>query len=137
MINKFIVCLVILSLLSYLGCSRTIQITKDEFNEGYIKDEDKREIYLTTKDSSYYSFPENSYKIQKDTLYGEGQKIDNQGNEIPFSGKIAIVDMESITGEGVDISLTIGIIILGAFFAVLLLARILSADWSGMGEWGK
>jgi len=136
MTKKAISCIVILSLLGYLSCSQTVQITKDEFNDGYIKDEDKRKIYITTKDSSRYSFPENSYKVQNDTIYGEGKIIDMQSNEIPFYGKIALGDIESFEGTEQDTALLITLIVFGIAFVGFIISVILAGDITGMGGWG-
>ena len=140
MMKKIISCLLIISLLSYLGCSGTNQIiTKKEFVKGYTEENDRSGIYVTTNDSTLYEFEENRYEVKSDTLYGAGKlnKSILQGivsNWIVFNGKIALKDMMTI--EKVYTSSTyaiIGVILI----AGILLWFVISKPFPHSGFWGK
>ena len=108
--KKLISSILVVAMLSF-GCSDIVHITKDEFNEGYFEDGEKREIYLTTKDSSRYHFLKDYYSIRYDTLYGKGEQIAMEGNETEFSGKIAMEDIESLEGKEINVLYTAYVLI--------------------------
>ena len=90
--------LIILSFLTNIGCSDIVLITKDEFEREYYEDRNKREIYITLKDSARFHFLRDSYYIQYDTFYGEGKQIDIIGKETPIDAKIPTNDIDYYEG---------------------------------------
>lgn len=122
MTNKIISYIIILSLISYLGCSSITEITKDDFIKECNEEKDKSDIYVTTKDYTLYYFTEDNYKLQSDSLYGEGEQyksingndidwLEVNGQGIGFYGNIAIKDIQSIEGKNYDYITPIGIVL--------------------------
>lgn len=117
--KKLISSILVVALLS-LGCSDIVHITKKEFNEGYFEDGEKSEIYVTTKDSLHYHFLDYSYYIQYDSLCGDGNQLDLQEERLPFDGKIAMENIESIERKEMDV-------VMSSVVAVVLIATLIIA----------
>jgi hypothetical protein len=131
MFRKTITVILLISFLHFAGCYSTETISIKEIEEGTEQIDFRGNISITTKDYNTYYFPAFQYQINNDTLYGTGTHI-TFGNELPFTGKIAMSDIVSINQEEVDAGSTTGLIvtlaIVGAAIVVIILtAGILSA----------
>ena len=84
------------------------EITKEELRESGNED-----IQLITKNGVLYSFDKENYFIQSDTLSGDGLHIYGM-IKTPFTGSIALQDMDKISAEQIDGSdsffLTLGVL---------------------------
>ena len=93
--KTFLVLLLILSLFFYLtGCYSVSEMSKDEFKEK----NKKGSATITTKNNETYQFEKGWYHIDSDTLYGTGAKMHGE-YKVPFSGKIALDDIDAIKVE--------------------------------------
>jgi hypothetical protein len=93
--KTFLVLLLILSLFFYLtGCYSVSEMSKDEFKEK----NKKGSATITTKNNVTYQFEKGWYHIDSDTLYGTGAKMHGE-YKVPFSGKIALDDIDAIKVE--------------------------------------
>ena len=117
--KKIITSVLIPSLLFYLtGCYSLNEITKEELRESGNED-----IQLITKNGVLYSFDKENYFIQSDTLSGDGLHIYGM-IKTPFTGSIALQDMDKISAEQIDGSdsffLTLGVLAWAALIAGLI-----------------
>jgi len=120
MLRKYIVSLLIFSLLSYSSCSSLEVISKKDLDEGTVQIDTNEEIYFTTKDSTRYYFPKWSYQIVDDTLYGDGTSW-YAGRQEPFVGKLPFDEITSFEQGQVDAGTTTGLALgIIAFGAVIL-----------------
>jgi hypothetical protein len=125
MFRKTITVLLLVSFLHFIGCYSSETISIKEIEEGTDQIDFGKDITIVTKNYESYNFPAFQYQVNYDTLYGTGTQI-TFGQEIPFTGKIALSDISSIKQEEVDAGATSGLIItlvvIGAIGVVVALA---------------
>jgi len=94
MYRKIFISFLLIALINFLvGCYSSEFVTAGEYEQ--VEEEDKPDdIRVITKDSQEYHFSESNFYIENDTLYGKvGVK------ELPFEGKFAFGEIESIQWE--------------------------------------
>jgi len=97
MYKKLISSILVVALLNLVGCYSFKSVTVPEYSQ--IEEEDKpNEIKVKTKDSQQYHFSDSNFYIENDTLYGKGILFLSE-EELPFEGKIAFGEIESIQLE--------------------------------------
>jgi len=120
---KNISIILILSLLySSIGCHTTTATLKSEHNLSKHLDEG-RKLNIVTKDSVVYFFNAGTYKIEDDTLIGNGQQVIQNQRQDPGPIKLNVEDIsqiqyytndESGSGFGVLVIISVvGLIIVG------------------------
>jgi hypothetical protein len=129
MINKYIACFLILSILNFTGCTYLEVISKEDVTEGRAEINLSEELYLTTKDFTRYHFLPANYQIANDTLYGKGS-IESSSPITPFQGKVALNEIISFEQKKSDTVATIGLIAGITAAVLLILGIIVSADIS-------
>ena len=70
----------------------------------------RSELYIITKDNNRYHFGSWGYRIENDTLFGKGLKVNPNGEE-PFEGKIAFDDISHFEVEEGDGMATMGLVL--------------------------
>ena len=127
--KKLVIIILVISLFNYLACTSLNVATKESIEEE-IKDGTLRsEMYIITKDNNRYHIGSWGYRIENDTLFGRGLKVNPNGEE-PFEGKIAFDDISHFEVEEGDAMATIGLV-LGIATAGLLLFGIIIANSFG------
>jgi hypothetical protein len=119
--KKIIPCLLLASLLFYIGCYNSTQpITKDE-----LKAEVEYDINVFTKDSLEYRFYKGNYSIQGDTLSGTGVQVvaHDWPNTKHFNGSMPLSEITKLTAEKFSLGWTIAavlfpILLVGGFFII-------------------
>jgi hypothetical protein len=102
MYRKIFISFLLLALINFLaGCYSADSITVPEYEQVEEEDGKPDEIYVKTKNSEEYHFSESNFYIENDTLYGKVRV-----NEMPFEGKFAFGEIESIQWEVVGQSYT-------------------------------
>ena len=93
--KKLFILFLISTVFLYLnGCYSIREMTKAEFKEK----NKKGSVTIITKNMETYQFAKGWYHIESDTLYGNGAKLNAEHN-IPFSGKIALDEIDVIKVE--------------------------------------
>jgi len=100
----------IISLFSYLACTTFNVASKESIKEEMKNDTLDGDIYIITIDNNKYHFGDWGYRIENDTLYGKGLKINPYGTE-PFNGKIAMEDISHFEVTEGDALATTGLIL--------------------------
>ena len=116
--KKLVIIILVISLFNYLACTTLNVATKEsieeEMNEGTLRSE----MYIITKDNNRYHFGSWGYRIENDTLFGKGLKVNPNGEE-PFEGKIAMDDISHFEVEEGDGMATMGLVLgIGALAAL-------------------
>ncbi len=105
MYRKLISSILVVALLNLLGCYSSGLVNATEYKQ--IEEDGKpNEIFVKTKDNQEYHFSESNFKVLNDTLYGKGILLINEEG-LPFEGKIALSEIESIQFEGYDLDATL------------------------------
>ena len=125
MLKNISVCLLIIFLFNYLACSTLNVASKETIEEELESGTLHGDIYIITKDNNRYHFGEWGYRIESDTLYGKGLKINPNGEE-PFEGKIAMDDISHFEVEEGDALATTGLVLGVAAFGLLVLGIIVT-----------
>ena len=110
MFKKIITYLLLFSFLNYIGCSSSVFVTIDEYNQKMLEENPPYEIFLTTYDSKKYHFTnEGYYYIKNDTLFASrkvqeyeierGKKVET-GRVRTIQGKLSPGDIKSIKEVG-------------------------------------
>ena len=108
--KKVAVIFLVISLFNYLACT-TLNVATKESIEEEMKDGTLRsELYIITKDNNRYHFGGWGYRIENDTLFGKGLKVNPNGEE-PFEGKIAFDDISHFEVEEGDGMATMGLVL--------------------------
>ena len=123
--KKLIISFLMVSLFNYLACTTLNVATKESIEEEMREGTHRNEIYIVTKDYHRYRFGDWGYRIENDTLYGKGYKINPSGKEL-FEGKIAMDDISHFEVEEGDAFATTGLI-LGTLAFLLLAYGIIAA----------
>jgi len=113
--QKILIACMLISIINYIGCYSADMVTRNELEHGF-----SSEISLLTKDNETYYFPEHSYRLEKDSLSGKGRLLKSDYTFDVFNGKIALSDIELITGKKVDEGKT-ALLILGAIGISLII----------------
>ncbi len=113
----------IIFLFNYLACSTLNVASKETIEEELESGTLHGDIYIITKDNNRYHFGEWGYRIESDTLYGKGLKINPNGEEL-FDGKIAMDDISHFEVEEAEPLATIGLVLGVAAFAMIVLGAI-------------
>jgi len=77
------------------GCYSFQSVSLSEYEEFKMEKGKPNEIYVKTKDRTWYNFTNFNYHIQSDTLYGWGKMLDDDWKELS-NEKIALVNIESL-----------------------------------------
>lgn len=122
--KKITISFLIISLFNYLACT-SLNVASKESIEGEIKDGTiYSEIYIITLDNNRYHFGEWGYRIENDTLYGKGLKVNPNGEE-PFDGKIAMDDISHFEVKEADPMATVGVVLGVAAFTLIMLGALM------------
>jgi hypothetical protein len=90
--TKIIRCLLVASMLFYVGCYNTEVVTKEQ-----LKATSTYDINVIMKDSLEYKFLNNNYSIHGDSLSGVGvQMIDGRPTEKHFNGSLSLSEIAQI-----------------------------------------
>ena len=93
MIKKIVSTVLIpLLLLQLYSCYSMTGISRGEL----VTQGEQKDIRVTTSKFEIFEFKSFDYTIKSDTLYGTGEKIINEHTTVPFSGKIAVSDIEYV-----------------------------------------
>jgi hypothetical protein len=112
--KEIVSCVLVASLMFYIGCYNTELLTK----EGLKARVEQCDITVSTKDSLDYTFLKDNYRIQGDTLTGFGVRKSHSVSDVvldaslPFANITAIETREFSTGKTVLLCSGVG---LGAF----------------------
>jgi len=132
-LKKYITCFLVLTFLNYVGCYSSEVITNEKLNNGTAHIDTNDEIYFTTNDLTRYHFAAYHYQVVNDTIYGEGT-LQKNGNEVPFDGKIAMNEINSIEqyqiDSGTTTGLTLGIMAVGVLAAGLLILALIADSFN-------
>lgn len=95
MSKKIITYLLLLSFLNYIGCSSTVFVTVDEYNQKVLEENPPSEIFITTNDNTKYHFSNDEYYyFRNDTLFAKGKipvyRLEN-GEKIE-TGRMATIE---------------------------------------------
>ena len=121
MYKKLISSILVVALLNLLGCYSSGLVNATEYKQ--IEEDGKpNEIFVKTKDNQEYHFSESNFKVLNDTLYGKGILLINEEG-LPFEGKIALSEIESIQFEGYDLDATL--LLLAGIWIVLFIGALL------------
>ena len=102
MYKKIFISFLLVAIFNLLvGCYSTELFTVPEYHQIEEEDGKQDEIYVTTKDGQEYYFAESNFFFENDTLYGMASV-----KELPFEGKIAFGEIESIELEVLSQDLT-------------------------------
>lgn len=96
--NKFICSVLVIALLNLVGCYSFESVSVPEYKQVEEEDGKPNEIKVVTKDLLEYNFYDSGYYIHNDTLYGKVSL-----KELPFEGKFAYWEIESIQLENFDL----------------------------------
>jgi len=98
-VKKEIILITILSFLNLMGCGYTTEtISPNEYNKFEKENGQPSGIFVVLSDSARYHFNAQEYRIDNDTLFGEGVQVIND-SEIPFNENIPINKIISISVE--------------------------------------
>ena len=97
------------------------ELSKEEFEN----QSSNNEAIIFTKDLETYQLNESQYCIKADTLYGSGSKIISGDNKIPFSGKIPLENVSSISVKKSDGLATTFLVIGIIAGAVLIIGAVI------------
>ncbi len=122
MYYKISIVIILLSILNYTGCYSDGVITRDELANGFSSN-----ISLLTSSNETYYFSKNSYKVVRDTLSGTGQLLKSDNTMTDFKGKLALNDIELMTGKKIDGGKT-ALLILGVAGISLLVYFLVNLD---------
>ena len=117
--KKITICFLLIAFLNYLACTTMNVVSKHTIKEEVKVGTIRNDLYIVTKDNSRYHFGSWGYRIESDTLYGKGLKINLKSKE-PFEGKIALDDISYFEMEEGDAIATVGLVVGTA--AIVLLA---------------
>ena len=124
---KTISCVLVASLLFYIGCYSTQPITKDELKATVEHDD----INVITKDSLEYRFYQGDYGIQGDTLSGTGVQILNGwATDKHFNGSMPLSEITELTAEKFSLGWTIAAVL----FPILLVGGFLIAYANALAD---
>ena len=123
--KKLTISILIITLFNYLACTTLNVATKESIEEEMKEGTFRSEIYIITTDYHRYHFGNWGYRIENDTLYGKGYKINPSGKEL-FEGKIPLDDISHFEVEEGDAFATTGLI-LGTLAFLLLAWGIIAA----------
>ena len=84
--------LIPLLLLQLYSCYSMKGISRGEL----VTQGEQKDVRITTTKFEIFEFKSFNYSIKSDTLYGTGEKIINEHTTVPFSGKIAVSDIEYV-----------------------------------------
>ena len=106
--------LLLLSLISQIGCGTMYDISKEEFTKRYDKQEVCPSINIQTIDSSSYKVPYDSYYLKSDTIYYDAKVVNVSWEKYIEGGKIAMQDVESIKIAETNLLLVPVVFLVGA-----------------------
>lgn len=129
MYKKYIIFVLILSILNFTGCTYLEVISNEDVSEGRAEINLSDELYLTTKDYTRYHFLAYTYQITNDTLYGNGA-IENSSVITPFQGAVAFNDIINFEQKKSDTGATIGLFAGIIAVGLIVLGIIAAADIS-------
>lgn len=113
--KKTVSCVLLASLLLYLGCYSNQTIESREL-EGSAREElktnaEEADITVFTKGSLEYKFLKGNYRIHQDTLVGFGMQATGWfERDVPFRGSISFADISSLKMEKFSLGTTIAVI---------------------------
>ena len=102
MYKKVLISFLLIAFINFIaGCSSMHSVSISEYKQLEEDDGKQDEIYVTTKDGQEYYFAESNFYFENDTLYGKASF-----KELPFEGKIAFGEIESIQLDVVGENIT-------------------------------
>ena len=117
----------LIAFLNYLACTSLNVVSKNSIKEEIRDGIIHNELFIITMDNNRYHFGARGFRIEHDTLYGKGLKI-NLNNEELFEGKIPLDDISHFEVEEIDAMATVGLVLgTAAILAVVLTLVIASA----------
>lgn len=122
--KKITISFLIISLFNYLACTSLNVASKESIKEELESGTLHGDIYIITKDNNRYHFGDWGYRIENDTLYGKGLKINPNGEE-PFEGKIAMDDISHFEVKEADPMATVGVVLGVAAFTLIMLGALM------------
>jgi hypothetical protein len=135
MVKKIISAVLIpILLLQLSSCYSMSGISHEEL----ISQQEKSDIRITTFLGETFEFNSFEYYIKSDTLIGIGEKRIDLHNTTPFSGKIAISDIEFIGSRKFNIGTTclaaIGISLLTLTIALFIAVHDFNENFNGCNQ---
>ncbi len=126
-IKKYFVYFLLLSIINLIGCYSFETIRGIEIKNELERD-NRRELTILTKDYKKYQFDSFMYTVVNDSLIGTGTLL-RLNKEIPFQGKIAVIDITDIEFKNTNIIGSIGMI-LGVItvFGLIIIVIAISSD---------
>lgn len=110
----------LLSFMYLVGCYTFEPISYDEFQTFNLNEINSDEIHFITYDSTVYVLDKQTIQVEQESLYVKGLRL-YQEQSIPFEGRIAVTDIESVELETINGTRT-GLLILTVGTLVLLAA---------------
>ena len=122
--NKLIITITILSFLNLIGC-----YYQEQMNPGEYAFDEKDELHLTTKDTTY-NIGEKDYYLENDTLFATFSKKLDRETTLKTVVKIPVKDMKSVEVKRSDTGLSF-LVGLGAVVGLFALIFLISTDFTG------
>ena len=119
MIKKFFTGSMVLAMLNLIGCYSFQTVSPETINESISMDGSEA-IELMTKDYMVYRFDRSLYRVENDTIKGNGYVL-HLNEEVPFNGEIACKDIIELEVEKLDGIASIG---LGFGIAIIVLISV-------------
>ena len=118
MYKKALIRLLLIAFINFTaGCSSFHSVSISEYKQVEEEEGKPIEIYVKTKANQWYHFTNSNFYIENDTLYGKGELLLNDEEEI-INTKIALSDIESMGVEGTN-WITSSYLGIGIFFTLL------------------
>ena len=123
--NKIIITITILSFLNLIGC-----YYQEQMNPGEYAFDEKDELHLTTKDTTY-NIGEKDYYLENDTLFATFSKKLDRETTLKTVVKIPVKDMKSVEVKKTDSGKTFLAVLGGiiAFLGIVTLIAAIDAGW--------
>lgn len=126
MVKKIVSAVLIpILLLQFYSCYSMSGISHEEL----LSQSDKSDIRITTFQAETFEFKSFNYYIKSDTLFGKGEKIMDSHTTIPFSGKIAVSDIEYVAASKYNTTTTCLTWGAGALLLVVIVFYLIFRDF--------
>jgi hypothetical protein len=97
MYKKVFISFILITFINLIaGCYSFQPVTVNEYKQIEEEDGKQNEIYVLAKDLQEYHFSDSNFYIENDTLFGKAKVM---ARELPFEGKFALEDIETIRVE--------------------------------------
>jgi len=105
--RKILISLLVVSLFNYIGCYSYETISFTEFENELKADDVSKELFINTSDLKKYHCSKDFLEVHEDSIKVKGKIVIREDYEEPFTGKLAIKDIESIEISNLDALATI------------------------------